>query len=166
MKKLLITILLYVLLFSCTTLPNPEENNLGLLVIPLELKNREELNVFGKYKLTMTNNQTEKDQIYYFVPNQVPPNIFMKPGTYHISKLEYSFKDGNSYHTITGTNLNYNFSIEQGKVTIFQKKLSVTMYSKNNKTLMKRDLLDTTPNDIRNLKRVLRKMQNSQFWDI
>ncbi len=162
MKKLLL-LLLPALLFSCASLPDPSESSKGLLVIPLGLENRENLELFGKYRLTFTSLSDNSQFTRIMTPANTFSQIYFEPGRYKLSLVEFIY-NGGGFDSKTNKTLSSKFTIEQGQINIFSQKFITKNFTEDGTHYMSRSIENTNSKDKDNIKEYLSNLDNFHLW--
>lgn len=160
MKKTVI-LLLTTLILSCASLPIPSET--GILVIPTSLENKENLETFGEYRITIVD-EDDNEIIQRVKPRNGYEMIHLYPGKYSIKKIEFVYnRSGVNNSTVTKKDID--FTIQAGKIKIIGKSFKTRIYSKGDSLYMNKSLAYCGSKQLTKVKESLEKKENFELWE-
>lgn len=165
MKKILL-ILLPAILFSCASLPDPTESNIGMVAFMHELENTAGIEIFGQYRITIEGIDTNYSKTLRIPKNTGITKFYLEPGAYKISKIEFIYDHDNRVNNMTTDDRDLaHFKIEQGKIIIVKRILNTTTSIDGDYYVMTRNMKIPTDKDIKKAKEKILSIEGSHMWD-
>lgn len=160
MKKTTLALLIAFMLFSCSTIPIPENEQDTLVVLVTELHKSTTEGIFGRYIFTITSadgNYTKKISVTrdkIFLMNNLEPGLYN--ATYEFQYI--GGKKGSSGEA-------FFFEVKEGTAVIIDKKINVYISRENNHTTLMSRYFEpiNDKNEIKN--NLLEKYPELNAWE-